>query len=100
MLYRSRPAWYGFAMSDDITRLEFTDEIDLHHFHPRDAKAVLLEFLDHAEASGYPMVRIVHGKGRSVLKEMVRAVLARRPRVARFADDSANWGATVVWLND
>lgn len=85
-------------MDDDITRIEFTDEIDLHHFNPRDAGDVLRDFLDHAEEHGYTTVRIVHGKGRSVLKEMVRAELSRRPGIERFADDAGNWGATVAWL--
>ncbi len=85
-------------MSDDVERIEFTEEIDLHHFHPRDSRGILSDFLDHAEEKGYAMVRIIHGKGRSTLKEMVLRELSRRESVQRYADDFSNWGATLAWL--
>lgn len=83
---------------DELTRVEFTDEIDLHHFHPRDAGGILRDFLDHAERAGYRSVRIIHGKGKSVIKEMVLRELGVRTGVTRFADDTGNWGATIAWL--
>lgn len=83
---------------DEMTHMDFTDEIDLHHFHPRDAGGILGDFLDHAESAGYHSVRIIHGKGKSVLKAMVVKELGSRASIARFADDSGNWGATIAWL--
>ncbi len=63
---------------------------------PRDAKNLLSEFLDHAERKGYSRVRIIHGKGHSVMKSIVYAELVRRPSVAAFFDDQGNWGATIA----
>jgi DNA-nicking Smr family endonuclease len=83
---------------NELTRVEFTDEIDLHHFHPRDAGGILRDFLDHAESAGYRSVRIVHGKGKSVIKAMVVKELGTRSGITRFADDPGNWGATIAWL--
>lgn len=83
---------------DEITHIEFGDELDLHHFHPRDAKELISEFLDHAEKKGFSRVRIIHGKGSSVMKSIVCSELARRSSVAEFFDDRGNWGATVVIL--
>jgi DNA-nicking Smr family endonuclease len=85
-------------MNDEITRMEFTDEIDLHHFHPRDAGGILKDFLDHAEVAGYHSVRIIHGKGKSVIKAMTLKELGSRESITRFADDSGNWGVTIAWL--
>jgi dsDNA-specific endonuclease/ATPase MutS2 len=46
-------------------------------------------------------VRLIHGRGIGVQREIVRGVLARHPAVERFADAPAErggWGATVVTL--
>jgi dsDNA-specific endonuclease/ATPase MutS2 len=46
-------------------------------------------------------VRIVHGRGVGVQREMVRSLLAGDARVAAYADapgDAGGWGATVVTL--
>ena len=85
-------------MSDELEQLEFGREIDLHHFHPRDIKEILSDFLDHAEDSGYDAVRIIHGKGRSVTKTLVHDALKVRDSVTGFGDDGGNWGVTVASL--
>lgn len=86
------------ASMDDCINIEFSDELDLHHFHARDAKELITEFLNHAEKKGYSRVRIIHGKGSSVMKSIVYTELARRSTVLRFSDDGSNWGATIVYL--
>jgi dsDNA-specific endonuclease/ATPase MutS2 len=77
-----------------------SDTLDLHTFQPRDARSVVLEFLDEAARAGLAQVRIIHGKGIGVQRAMVREVLKRHPAVLSFGDavDSAGWGATVVRL--
>jgi dsDNA-specific endonuclease/ATPase MutS2 len=83
----------------EIARVELADEIDLHHFSPKDAKALLGEFLDQAREKGLRRVRIIHGRGRSVLKAITVSALEACPFVTAFRDDGANWGATVVDIN-
>jgi hypothetical protein len=39
-------------------------------------------------------VRIVHGRGRSVIKKMVIEELSGNPGIEWFGDEGANWGAT------
>lgn len=85
-------------MNDEPVEISLNDEIDLHHFHPRDAKALLNEFIDISIERGLTEVRIVHGRGRSVIKKIVLDELGRNSLVERFADDGANWGATRVYL--
>jgi dsDNA-specific endonuclease/ATPase MutS2 len=80
-------------------RLEITDVFDLHSIPPREVRAVVEEYLREARRKGFRSVRIVHGKGVGVQREIVRAVLARTDFVEHFADappESGGWGATVV----
>jgi dsDNA-specific endonuclease/ATPase MutS2 len=48
-------------------------------------------------------VRIIHGRGIGVQREIVRSILARHPGVADFRDaplDAGGWSATTVTLTD
>ena len=82
-------------------RLEITDVFDLHAIRPREVRAVVEEYLREAQRKGFPVVRIIHGKGVGVQRETVRSVLARTPFVEHFSDappDAGGWGATVAHL--
>jgi dsDNA-specific endonuclease/ATPase MutS2 len=79
--------------------LEITDSIDLHAFRPNEMKAVLVAYLAEARAKGFPFVRIIHGKGIGVQREMVRKVLAETDFVKGFKSGdefSGGWGATIA----
>lgn len=80
-------------------RLEILDVFDLHTIAPRDVKAVVEAYLMEARAAGYRSVRIIHGKGIGVQREMVRTILARTPFVKDWTDappEAGGWGATIV----
>jgi dsDNA-specific endonuclease/ATPase MutS2 len=82
-------------------RLEISDVFDLHSIPPRDVRAVVEEYLNEARRLGFRQVRIIHGKGIGVQREIVRGVLARTPFVEHFADAperAGGWGATVAFL--
>jgi DNA-nicking Smr family endonuclease len=78
--------------------IDFGQDVDLHHFHPRDTRAVLDEFFRQAREKGYRRLRIVHGKGRSAKKREVLKYLEELDDVEQFGNDGTNWGATVVLL--
>ena len=81
--------------------IPITDVFDLHSVPPQDAKAIVEAYLDEAHARGVPYVRIIHGRGIGLQREMVRKVLARTAFVESFSDapmDAGGWGATVVKL--
>lgn len=83
-------------------RLEIGDVFDLHTVAPRDVKRVVEEYLSEARLKGFRSVRIIHGKGVGVQREMVRSILARTPFVARWTDapaEAGGWGATVVFFS-
>ena len=82
-------------------RIPITDVFDLHTIPPRDVKLVIEEYLKEAQRLGFRSVRIIHGKGIGVQREMVRAILARTPFVLDWADappEAGGLGATIVRL--
>ena len=82
--------------------IEITDVFDLHTIPPREVKAVVEEYLREAHAKGFRVVRIIHGKGIGVQREMVRTILSRTPFVLDWTDappDAGGLGATIVRLN-
>ena len=68
--------------SDDPIRIPVTDTFDLHTIPPRDVKEAVEAYLDEAHKLGLTALRIIHGRGIGVQREMVRAVLARTAFVA------------------
>lgn len=79
--------------------LEITDSIDLHSFAPRDVKSVVQNYLSEARKKGFAIVRIIHGKGIGVQREIVRSVLSETDFVKSYKtgdEFSGNWGATIV----
>jgi dsDNA-specific endonuclease/ATPase MutS2 len=83
-------------------RLELSDVFDLHTIAPRDVKRVVEEYLMEARRAGYRSVRIIHGKGKGVQREMVRKILARTPFVIDWIDappEAGGVGATIAHLS-
>lgn len=89
------------ADSEIPFRIAVTDVFDLHSIPPRDMKAAVEEYLAEAHRLGFKALRIIHGRGIGVQREMVRKVLARTPFVADYRDaplEAGGRGATVVTL--
>jgi dsDNA-specific endonuclease/ATPase MutS2 len=82
-------------------QVPITDVFDLHTIPPRDVKRVVEEYLSEAQRAGFRNVRIIHGKGIGVQREMVRAILERTPFVLDWTDappEAGGLGATIVRL--
>jgi dsDNA-specific endonuclease/ATPase MutS2 len=83
-------------------RVPITDVFDLHTIPPKDVKTVIEEYLKEAQSAGFRSVRIIHGKGRGVQRDMVRAILGRTQFVSDWSDappEAGGLGATIVWLS-
>ena len=86
---------------EEPIRIPITDVFDLHSVPPRDAAVVVEEYLGEARRLGLKALRIIHGRGIGVQREMVRGVLRRTEFVADFRDapaEAGGWGATIVTL--
>jgi len=92
--------------SDDFTgedpiEIEITDSLDLHAFDPKDVKAVTIAYLEEARKKSFRVVRLIHGKGIGVQREIVRSVLQETDFVKDFKSGdefSGGWGATIAEL--
>jgi dsDNA-specific endonuclease/ATPase MutS2 len=82
--------------------IEITDVFDLHTIPPKQVKAVVAEYLREAHAKGFAVVRIIHGKGIGVQREIVRHVLEDTSFVLDWTDappQAGGLGATIVRLD-
>ncbi|MBX3282988.1 MAG: Smr/MutS family protein [Acidobacteria bacterium] len=91
-------------MTDAEEPFEFpiTDSIDLHAFRPADIRAVVEEYLAEAHKRGFRVVRLIHGKGVGVQREIVRKVLSETDFVKGFKNApefSGSWGSTIAELD-
>lgn len=74
--------------------------LDLHMFAPEEAVSVVREYVQACLDKGIYDVRIIHGKGKGVLRRTVHSALEKHPKVLNFRLDSgsSSWGATLVEL--
>jgi dsDNA-specific endonuclease/ATPase MutS2 len=82
--------------------IPFQDVLDLHSIPPRQVRAVVADYIEEAHTRGVRFVRIIHGKGIGVQREMVRAILSRTVFVVDFKDapsEAGGWGATIATLS-
>jgi len=83
--------------------IPITDSLDLHSFSPKDVRNVVEAYLEEARKKGFRLVRIIHGKGVGVQREIVRKVLSETYFVKAFKNApefSGSWGATIAELED
>jgi DNA-nicking Smr family endonuclease len=73
------------------------DSIDLHTFQPREIQIVVEEYLYQAVQHGFREVRIIHGRGIGVQREIVHSILRKHPSVVSF-QDLLDRGSTSVVL--
>src|SRR3972149_134877 len=81
--------------------LPLTDSINLHAFAPKDIPYLIVEYFQECRAANILEVRIIHGKGSGVQRNIVRSILEKHPAVDSFSDappEPGSWGATVVVL--
>ena len=81
-------------------QLEITDSFDLHSFRPEEVMSVTKVYLEEARKRGFTTVRIIHGKGIGVQREVVRKILSESEFVESYKNgdefSGGGSGATVV----
>jgi DNA-nicking Smr family endonuclease len=86
---------------DEPIVLSIEDSLDLHAFQPKDIASVVDEYLGECHQAGFSEVRLIHGKGVGVQRNIVRSVLSKHSAVLSYHDapaEAGGWGATVVVL--
>jgi DNA-nicking Smr family endonuclease len=77
--------------------LPIEDFIDLHTFQPREIADLLEEYIYQALLKGYREVRIIHGRGIGVQRQIVHSFLSKHPQVISFRD-ATDRGSTFALL--
>lgn len=81
--------------------IPITDILDLHSISSKDLKPVVQEYLYEANLMGLKALRIIHGRGIGVRRDIVRNLLEKSDLVESFQDapmEAGGWGATIVTL--
>ena len=61
-------------------QIPIEDVLDLHTFRPKDIADLLENYFDECIKADIFSVRVIHGKGKGVLRERVYSLLRRHPR--------------------
>jgi DNA-nicking Smr family endonuclease len=82
-------------------RIPIEDWIDLHTFSPKEIPSLLEEYLLECQKKGFREVRIIHGKGKGIQRNIVHSFLKKSPLIESFKmapNDEGSWGATIAFL--
>ncbi len=77
-------------------RADFSTELDLRGARAEEAMGMVSEFMDTALLLSQSELRIIHGKGNGVLRDVVRQTLVRFKQVASVSDEHPDRGGAGV----
>jgi hypothetical protein len=96
--------WAGATgASEQAAELAIDGELDLHNFSPKEVAPLVREYIEVCRQRGIRDLRIVHGKGKGVLRRTVHSLLDGHEAVASYrlgGHGEGSWGATIVRLRD
>jgi len=77
-------------------RLTFKSEIDIRGKRAEEAISIIQEFIDEAIMFNVSQLRILHGKGNGILKEIIRNYLKTEPAISSFKDEHVDFGGAGI----
>ncbi|MBR5690214.1 MAG: Smr/MutS family protein, partial [Prevotella sp.] len=80
----------------DAHRKNFRQEIDVRGMRGDEALNAVMHFIDDAILTDMSQVRILHGKGDGILRQLVRQYLSTVPNVKHFADEHVQFGGAGI----
>ena len=77
-------------------RLNFKTEVDVRGQRTEEAIQIIQSFIDDAIMLDFSELRILHGKGNGILKEMIRNYLKSEPAVKSLRDEHVQFGGAGI----
>ena len=88
-------------IDDELVKVPIDGVLDLHTFSPKELPDLLDDYFDACVEKRIFNVRIIHGKGKGILRDRVRSILKKHSLVESFKNappEAGSWGATLVKL--
>lgn len=79
----------------DNRKLNFRQDLDVRGMRGDEALDAVTHFIDDAILVGMPRVRILHGKGNGILRNLIRQYLSTVPNVISCKDEHVQFGGAV-----
>lgn len=84
----------------DNRKLNFHQDLDVRGMRGDEALNAVTYFIDDAILVGMSRVRILHGKGNGILRQLIRQYLATVPNVSDFHDEHVQFGGAGITVVD
>ena len=96
---------YGVVSKDtreviDNRKLNFRQDLDVRGMRGDEAINAVTYFIDDAILVGMSRVRILHGTGTGVLRQLIRQYLATIPNVTHYRDEHVQFGGAGITVVD
>ena len=84
----------------DSHKSNFHQDLDVRGMRGDEALNAVQYFIDDAILVGMPRVRILHGKGNGILRQLIRQYLSSVPNVTHYADEHVQFGGSGITVVD
>ena len=96
---------YGVVSKDtrnviDNRKLNFKQDIDVRGMRGDEAINAITYFIDDAILVGVSRVRILHGTGTGILRQLIRQYLGTIPNVSHYRDEHVQFGGAGITVVD
>ena len=84
----------------DSKKLNFKQDLDVRGMRGEEALNAVMYFIDDATLVGMSRVRILHGTGTGILRQLIRQYLATVPAVTSYKDEHVQFGGAGITIVD
>lgn len=84
----------------DSKKLNFKQDLDVRGMRGEEALNAVMYFIDDATLVGMSRVRILHGTGTGILRQLIRQYLATVPSVTSYKDEHVQFGGAGITVVD
>ena len=84
----------------DSKKLNFKQDLDVRGMRGEEALNAVMYFIDDATLAGMSRVRILHGTGTGILRQLIRQYLATVPAVTSYKDEHVQFGGAGITVVD